>query len=620
MRNNKLFIYAVLFLLAGWGLTACSSEQDELMEKATEAKTAKESCDITGTVIPLAYDSPTRTAAKMRTPGVEADASIQEILKSTEFTAHCLIKVSGCNDIKHTEVELTVSKDNNDKNTLSVKDARKVFHEAVGREPQPGEVWKMSIIAGGGKWDEANKRVCFCIEGDKGVYSHHANRLIAPLATDWTVVRTKSDGSYDVNLVFSVRGTLVRLDIQNELTAPFVRSVLLNSKALCRNIYFDMSSPSADGKLVWKPLVTDNKPTVVTNGPVPAQYTKQFVFWGMPTHEQDVSENEFAPDAYGYTFVNETNDKLYRRKGDFVSGKVSNLVLRIARIKLPIEYFDKKNYNGHSQYAFTNSSYNHQSYYVYNRTLDILSDLDKQNKGWHVPSVFEWAAVVPRSHGYTEEAASKPLIYLDGKSNHLGIMEQNEEVESPRNNFMTYRSQYVNVRKGVNYAVRFAPPTAKVRWRSAAGYNASFHTRPIPFASDYRYYAAYKYEVVENAGDGHRGILVTVRYLGESGKHLTLKDINDDFWRVPAPSGINDIKVFFPFYGYMDQGVANTKVRQQEKACYYWTVTPGGSLVPLGGWMTYITAARSISLRDYQLNETHDGRQYRYLIRLVSSR
>ncbi|WP_028896375.1 hypothetical protein [Prevotella sp. HUN102] len=619
---KKYILNSVIILTAGMTFYACSSDKDELFDKISTTQETTTVSNITGTILTPKTDYPDSKTHKMPTKAflIGADADVPGILSSSRFTAHCLIKVAGDDGIKHTEVTMSAKSSSDGKYTIIVQDAGKVFHNAVKRNPYANEEWEMAIIAGGGKWDESSKRVIFAIEGNDGVSSHEVNHLIAPLTTNWTKVTTNGDGSYNVKLIFSIRGTLVRLNVNNERTEAFRGAVRLNSKALCRNIYFDMSSPSHNGQLVWKPLAKYDKPTIVTNSAVPARYAKQFIFWGMPTNEQTEAENEFTPDQYGYTFINETNDELYRRKGDFKEGKSTNLSLRIANIKLPIEYFDKNNYTRHSKWAFTNTSYNNQSYYVYNRALDILTDLDKQNKDWHVPSVFEWAAIVPRSHGYTEEAASRPLIYLDGKSNHRKRMEQNEEVESPRNNFTTYRSEYINIRKGVNYAVRFAPPTAKVRWRSAASYNASFHSKPIPFAKDYRYYSAYKYEVVEDAGNGQRGLLVTVRYLGEGGKHITLKDINDEFWNNPAPSGINDVKISFPFYGYMDQGIINKKVKQQGEACYYWTVTPGGSLVPLGGWMTYITAARSISLRDYQLNETHDGRQYRYLLRLVSSK
>ncbi len=625
MQLRKQLFQTLFILCAGVTFYSCSSDQEGPLDNISIAKDGIANSEITGMVTQLAGGAASAPATRVlksadAQPKVSADTSISEILESTNFTAHCLIKVSNSSTVKHTEVSMTAETNADGKEVISVKDANKVFYKAVGREPQSGEVWKMAIVAGGGKWDEASKRVVFSIDGNDGVSSYGDNHLTAPLATNWTTIVSNSDGSYKANLSFSIRGTLVRLNVNNELADPFVRAIRLNSKALCRKIYFDMNTPTPDGNLIWKPLANGTQPTIVTNSSVPARNIKQFVFWGMPTAEQNPTEYELNADQYGYTLLNQTNDKLYNRKGDFVAGKVSELDVRIANIKMPIAYFAKTNYTGHPEWAFTNSSYNDQSYYVYNRALDILSDLDTQRKGWHVPSVFEWAAVIPRSHAYTEEAASKPLIYLDGKSNHINIMAQNEEVECPRNNFITYRSQYVNVRKGVNYAIRFAPPTAKVRWRSAAGYVASFHTRPVPFAQDHRYYAAYKYEVVDNAGNGHPGILVTVRYLGESGKDMTLCDINDEFWSHPAPSGISDVQVAFPFYGYMNQGNINRKVNQQDEACYYWTVTPGGSLVPLAGWMTYITNARSISLRNYQLNESHDGRQYRYLLRLVSSK
>lgn len=621
----KQFQRVAFVLCAATMLFSCSSDNEGLFENKTASSsvTAPAGCKIGGTIRSLQGDGAGTGTPQMRTRAlhVDVEADIPTILKSSDFKAHCFIRRAGTNAINHTEVKMNLQINDDGSYQLYVAHPEDVFKNAVGRNPNPGEEWEMAIVAGGGEWDEASKRLTFSIDGNEGVASAGKNELIAPFACDWTKAKAELDGTYKVdNLDFRVRGTLVRLGVDNELTSAFTRNILFSSNALYRDIYFDLSETTADDKLKWKPTAEISRTTVVTNAPVPVGKTTYFVFWGMPAEDQTIPADELTPDAYGFTFFNKNDREVFLRQEKFKENQVTNLNLRIARPKLPIEYFAKENYKGHSRYAFTNTSVNDQSYYVYNRALDILKDLEKNSTDWHVPSLYEWAAVVPRTHTYPEETNSYPLIYLDGESKHTDLIWQNEEVECPRYAFNTYRSAYLNTRTGVNYALRFAPATGKTRWRSADGYFAIFKKEPVPFARDYSRYAAYRYEILDNIGNGHRGLRVSVRYLGEGGKYISINDIDDAFWAQPAPSGEKDIVVDFPYYGYMDQGIANRKVKQQEDAAYYWTVTGSGSLIPKGGWLTFITNARSISLRKEKLNETNDGRQYRYLLRLVSNK
>lgn len=193
------------------------------------------------------------------------------------------------------------------------------------------------------------------------------------------------------------------------------------------------------------------------------------------------------------------------------------------RPKLAIEYVAQFNLDETGKAFVTTNANDAGKLFTYQEAETAIgTGLTIGNKTYHLPSIAEWAGILPKFESRVEFANTSVVSYND-------VVEEIEIAGTTA----SYKADYRCPGNNIGYALRFKDEK-----------------------NDHR--SAWRYEYADNlASSGEKILKITVRYLGVNPTIQTIDQIADEnYWKQPDA---NEIVRYFPAAGYMRNGEVRSR-------------------------------------------------------------